>query len=93
MPQFDRQIFLVHVDFASFYARRQKTLVVNFEDAYCNYRHLLPEVGYMAPFNAHVYEGELRGCLQRDIRSSCGKSLAGGIRRRLWRTYTGLGTL
>ena len=50
-------------DFASFYPPGQKIFVVSYSDAYYNYRHRLPQVGYMVPFNAHVYQAELRGFL------------------------------
>jgi hypothetical protein len=50
-------------DFAGFYPPGQKIFVVSYYDAYYNYRHQLPQVGYMVPFNAHVYQAELRGFL------------------------------
>jgi hypothetical protein len=50
-------------DFASFYPPGQKIFVVSYSDAYYNYQHRLPQVGYMVPFNAHVYQAELRGFL------------------------------
>ncbi len=49
--------------FESFYPPGQKIFVVSSEDAYYNYRHHLPQVGYMVPFNAHVYRAELRAFL------------------------------
>jgi len=52
--------------FASFYPPGQKIFVVSWDDAYYNYRHQLPQVGYMVPFNAHVYQAELR-CFLVDL--------------------------